>query len=60
MKGEFEKLQYISRLHQVVSLSLFYTKYDKDDLFKLNAQVWLQVDVWWSKDGHYDRLLTNI
>ena len=28
-------------------------------IFRLHAQVWLRVNFWWSKDRHYDRLLTN-
>ena len=40
-------------------LSLYYTKYDKRIDIVFHAQVWLYVNLWRSKNGHYDRILTN-
>ena len=40
-------------------LSLYYTKYDKRIDIVSYAQVWLYVNLWRSKNGHYNRILTN-
>ena len=43
----------------MVNLSLYSTKNDKIVVFRLHAQVWLHVNIWWSTDGHYDCFLTK-
>ena len=32
-------------------LSFYYSKYDKNVDIRFHAQIWLQVNLWWSKVG---------
>ena len=55
MKAELQVFQSF----YLVNMLLYNSKKDINVVIRLHAQVWPHVDVSWSKDQHYDCLLTQ-
>ena len=59
MKGEFDFCSIFSGFIMWSICRDIVLNVTKKDFIKLHAQDWLEVDVWWSKNGHYDCLSTK-